>query len=297
MRLNTYSYRRKINNAEVYEGLILFTHNQLVEAMMTKSNWAVPCDHCSCQRIHRCQVNDISLSSALDAVCIAAHADPALLAYIRAQLRSTGLFDEQPPREVHACPISFAAIEVALFDNWGGATKPKGSKTARVKANRFGGKVKVWDEGTRFDLKKPDFVAFVNFVAAADVPALVERLSNPRKCRTPFSTAYQDLLINTVAPLAADNDMLVAPLFSKPHGDGTRYHDQQVMMVSQQDVNAKDVKNALLILDTGTVALPPFSSRDSGGTSLKGNCFGQSRACLSRQLADWSTGRILIKSR
>lgn len=242
-------------------------------------------------------MNDIPLSSALDAVRAAAHADPAMLDYIRAQLRSTGLFAEQPAREVRACPISFAAIEVALFDNWGSATKPKGSKAAKVKANRFGGKVKVWDEGARFDLKEPDFVGFVNFGDAEGVPALVERLSNPRKCRTPFSAAYQELLLTAIAPLAHDNDMLIAPLFSKPHGDGTRYHDQQVMMVPKQGLNAKDVQNALLILDTGTVVLPPFSSRDSGGTSLQGNCFAQSRACLSRQLVDWSTGRIQIKAR
>lgn len=241
-------------------------------------------------------MNDIPLSSALDAVRAAAHADPAMLNYIRAQLRSTGLFDQQPAREVRACPISFAAIEVALFDNWGSATKPKGSKTAKVKANRFGGKVKVWDEGARIDLKEPNFVAFANFAGPDEVPALVERLSNPRKCLTPFSAAYQELLLNTIAPLATGNDMLVAPLFSKPFGDGTRYHDQQVMMVPQQDMNAKDVQNALLILDAGTVVLPPFSCNDSGGATLQGNCFAQSRACLTRQLVDWSTGRIQIKA-
>lgn len=241
-------------------------------------------------------MNDIPLSSALDAVRAAAHADPAMLNYIRAQLRSTGLFDQQPAREVRACPISFAAIEVALFDNWGGATKPKGSKTAKVSANRFGGKVKVWDEGARIDLKKPGFVALANFVEAGEVPALVERLSNPRKCLTPFSAAYQELLLNTIAPLATDNDMLIAPLFSKPFGEGTRYHDQQVMMVPQPGMNAKNVQNALLILDTGTVALPPFSGQDSSGAPLRNNCFAQSRACLTRQLVDWSTGRIQIKA-
>lgn len=254
-------------------------------------------DRHSRRRIIGAYVNDISLVSAIDAVRAAAQADPAMLNYIRAQLRSTGLFDEQPAREVRSCPISFAAIEVALFDNWGSATKPKGSKTAKVKANRFGGKVKVWDEGARIDLKEPNFVAFANFVDADDVPALVERLSNPRKCRTPFSAAYQELLLDTIAPLAKMNDMLVAPLFSKPVGDGTRYHDQQVMMVPNDGVIAKDIQNALLILDTGTVSLPQFSARDASGALLQGNCFAQSRACLSRQLVDWSTGCIQIKVR
>lgn len=219
-----------------------------------------------------------------------------MLNYIRAQLRTTGLFDEQPPREVRSCPLSFSAIEVALFDNWGSVTKPKGSKTAKVKANRFGGKVKVWDAEARIDLKEPDFVAFVNFIEAGEVPALVERLSNPRKCRTPFSVAYQELLLDTIAPLASNNDMLIAPLFSKPVGDGTRYHDQQVMMVPKQGIGAKNVEKALLILDTGTVVLPKFSNCDSSGALLQGNCFGQSRACVSRQFADWSTGRIQIKT-
>ncbi|MFC0685459.1 hypothetical protein [Novosphingobium clariflavum] len=240
-------------------------------------------------------MNDIPLSAALDAVRAAAEADPAMLNYIRAHLRTTGLFDEQPLREVRACPISFDAIEVALFDNWGSATKPKGSKTQKIKANRFGGKVKVWDEGKRINLNEPDFVAFVNFFDAGEVQALVERLANPRKCRTPLTAAYQELLLDVITPLASANDMLVAPLFSKPVGDGTRYHDQQVMMVPKPGMIAKDVQEALLILETGTVLLPPFSSNDASGSALKDNCFAQSRACLSRQFVDWSTGGIQVK--
>ena len=177
------------------------------------------------------------------------------------------------------------ALEVAIFDNlvpYGGVRPKKGKKGHTVE--RYKAALKVWTCPVR-EINFQSQRGFQRFeVTLYSQPMLVEQAkTHQKKSRAELASALMEL-----ASSSEFVGHLGGPLASKPHGEGTIYHGQRLLMVQEIMPNPTAT---FLDLENGEIYhLPPFAPTDAAKRPLIGNVILQSRYAPDDLLTNWRTG-------
>lgn len=113
---------------------------------------------------------------------------------------------------------------------------------------------------------------------------------------TSLSSEYATWIEQVIAPAAERNNFYVGFLMDKQPGQGTYFHEFQVLLICQDWVESRNVLNAMIISIEGggekSVTLPKFDTKASKGP-LKGTYILQSRGATKGDFyANWKTGNL-----
>lgn len=116
---------------------------------------------------------------------------------------------------------------------------------------------------------------------------------------TSLSPAYAQWIEDEVCHVAEQNGMFVGFLMDRQKGQGTYFHEHQVILIGQEEVENRKVESAFILsLEEGCprcVYLPSFDTRSSNGP-LGGNFILQSRGVSdANSYAGWPTGILDFK--
>lgn len=130
-------------------------------------------------------------------------------------------------------------------------------------------------------------------------PERAKKVARSKEYLTSLSNEYAEWIENEIAPAAEANDLMIGLLADKRKGQGTYFHEFQVMLISRKQLEARNVESAILISrDNDTdraIKLPRFDSQTSQGKPLGGSFILQSRGIVgSGERDDWATGRLTI---
>jgi hypothetical protein len=113
--------------------------------------------------------------------------------------------------------------------------------------------------------------------------------------RSSLSDEYACWIEEGVAPVARENDFLIGFLMNKRKGEGTHFHEFQVILVNRQELEARALSSAIILMqeqvEEGCVSLddrqtvyrqksiklPLFDGNTSGGKKLANTFILQSR--------------------
>lgn len=200
-------------------------------------------------------------ADARGAVLAACRADPLYASSFLAELGWEAIEALKPRPPIEPMPFTdVVAVEVSIGDAYKGKEPPKPAKTESERLRqrlRYTATIQVWIKGA----KKFKDVAWKGYADLRDAERAahdVERLSNPRKCKTPFSSEYADWLTETIIPLARNTDSMIGFLVN--WDNGTTYHDQQVILVPSSILNGGQDQNAMLVNPFGPIVLPAFQT-------------------------------------
>ncbi len=220
-------------------------------------------------------------------------------AYARRKLLSAleGALIELRKTKARTAPLSpdFRTLEVTVYDNW-----PSGSKKKSF-PHRYALSIRAWSgDGIDFISDAPDFRGNVTLMDAEALRQKAEVIRSPKKCITPLSDAYWSMIDDDVATLMAEQSFLGGMLISKPHGEGTIYHDQQVVVLDPVGLEAQATDMAMILMVGGELRpITDWSATDAGGKSfpaihdktgaVKARVVMQARIASTRRMAGWST--------
>lgn len=129
--------------------------------------------------------------------------------------------------------------------------------------------------------------------------------------RSSLSDGYACWIEEGVAPVARENDFLIGFLMDKRKGEGTHFHEFQVILVDRQELEARALSSAIILMQEEVegerlnsdqtqpvyrqklIKLPLFDDCTSSGKKLANTFILQSRGIIaSGERNDWATGLI-----
>lgn len=125
-----------------------------------------------------------------------------------------------------------------------------------------------------------------------------------KKLKTSLSDKYADWIDEAIIPIARESDFLIGFLMDKRAGEGTYFHEFQVILVERQGLGSKNLNFAIIVScdekdgknNTKYFHLPKFSENTSSGKVLSGTFILQSRGITKAgDRKDWATGVITAK--
>lgn len=125
-----------------------------------------------------------------------------------------------------------------------------------------------------------------------------------KKLKTALSDKYADWIDSEVIPAAKEEDLLIGFLMDKRAGEGTYFHEFQVILIDRQELEARKLNYAIILskdvidseMQSSSFILPKFSERTSSGKPLSGTFILQSRGITKAgDRKDWATGVIIPK--
>lgn len=125
-----------------------------------------------------------------------------------------------------------------------------------------------------------------------------------KKLKTSLSDQYADWIDEAIIPVARESDFLIGFLMDKRAGEGTYFHEFQVILVEKQGLETKNLNFAIIASreetdgenNTKYFFLPTFSEKTSSGKALSGTFILQSRGITkSGDRKEWATGDIVTK--
>ncbi|NVD46142.1 hypothetical protein [Qipengyuania atrilutea] len=130
-------------------------------------------------------------------------------------------------------------------------------------------------------------------------PERAKKVARSKEYLTSLSNEYAEWIENEIAPAAEANDLMIGLLADKRKGQGTYFHEFQVMLINRVQLEARKVETAILISrDNNTnraIKLPRFDTQTSHGKPLGGSFVLQSRGIVGKGERDnWATGLVTI---
>ena len=249
---------------------------------------------------------NITPHEALKIVAAAFAADP--LVFGRQLCDACGGFEAferyRPRKPIVPMPFhDISAIEVSIGDAYSPKSKRKPKRTPkRVRKDqeilRYTAAVQVWQDGAR-EFKDKAWSGVANLRAPERLLLDLERkFTKSTKTREPFSAEFVEFLTDQVVPIARSADMMIGLLSSVVEGEGTQFHEGQVVLVPCATLSGNGAKGPVLLHYGDSIILPRFDRTDFKGNSLKGDFEFQSRGLLKfpfapfKGYADWGTGKI-----
>lgn len=120
--------------------------------------------------------------------------------------------------------------------------------------------------------------------------------------KTSLSKEYADWLDEAVLPFASQREFLVGFLMDKRKGEGTYFHEFQVILVSEDQLEARNLDGAVILSReadgrTTAIYLPPFSPSTGKGKPLSSSFVLQSRGVRTQgERSEWATGILGIRA-
>lgn len=113
---------------------------------------------------------------------------------------------------------------------------------------------------------------------------------------TSLSSEYAAWIEEVIVPAAEQQDMYVGFLMDKQAGQGTYFHEFQVIFIHRESIESRDALNAMIVSKEDgvekSVTLPKFDTKASKGP-LKGTFVLQSRGATKGDLyTEWKTGSL-----
>lgn len=232
--------------------------------------------------------------TALNTVIAKAAADDFARRRLIAALERAGLTTKTKSRTAPLSP-DFRVMEVAIFDNWPSGTQRKGSP------HRYALSIKAWmTDDVDFHADTPDFKGNVTLMNSEALLAKAETVRNPKRCLTPLSAEYVAMIEGDVAPWMIETNFLGGMIFSKPHGEGTVFHDRQMVVIDPTALEVRSASMAMILrLGDKLIPIADWSTTDAGGKdfepivdktgTMKARVVMQARHALSRRMSGLAT--------
>lgn len=184
---------------------------------------------------------------------------------------------------------ALTAVEVAILDNW------QHGKPVKSKPVRYGFGLNASTDAAP-DVNQWTF-HFCGSLLSRD--AFVQKatdLASPKRLN-PISPFYGEFITNLAEVYRNDegtpDGFLFGLLQAKPHGEGTVYPDQHVLVVERDTTTSKlAIKNAALwvgIEEEGPLDLAPFVPWFAGNKPMSGKVKLQSRTAKGDLMRGWRT--------
>jgi hypothetical protein len=179
----------------------------------------------------------------------------------------------------------------------------KSGKPTRVREDRA--KLDYYVKIQLFDSKSQGLADPVwSGAAQLRSPDRAAKDARSKKLKTSLSDKYADWIDSEVIPAAKEADLLIGFLMDKRAGEGTYFHEFQVILVERQGLENKNLNFAIIVScdekdgknKTKYFHLPKFSEKTSSGKALSGTFILQSRGITkSGDRKEWATGVIVAK--
>lgn len=135
-------------------------------------------------------------------------------------------------------------------------------------------------------------------------PERAAKDARSKRLKTSLSDEYANWIDEIIIPVATESDLLIGFLMDKRAGEGTYFHEFQVILIDRQGLEKRNLISATILSWEKTISgaqlksfnLPEFSGKTSSGKSLPGTFVLQSRGITkSGDRKDWATGYIQAK--
>lgn len=179
----------------------------------------------------------------------------------------------------------------------------KNGKPARVRKDRptldYYVKIQLFDSKSQ-GLGDPTWSG----AAQLRSPDRAAKDARSKKLKTSLSDKYADWIDEAIIPIAREEDFLIGFLMDKRAGEGTYFHEFQVILVDRQGLETRSLDFALILsveetdgkMKMKSFKLPNFSKNTSSGKALSGTFILQSRGITkSGDRKELATGDIVAK--
>lgn len=135
-------------------------------------------------------------------------------------------------------------------------------------------------------------------------PERAAKDARSKKLKTSLSEEYANWIEEIIIPVAVASDLLIGFLMDKRAGEGTYFHEFQVILVDRQGLEKRNLDSATILswedtkdgMKLKSFSLPKFSGKTSSGKTFKGTFVLQSRGIAKAgDRKDWATGVIRAK--
>lgn len=251
------------------------------------------------------QSQEINLNAAFELVAKTCEGDAAMLQRLISMIGPDIIAAAKARKVPVRMPTTgIRAIECSIAHSPSRARgQSKSGKPTRVREDRA--KLDYYVKIQLFDSKSQGLAdPFWSGAAQLRSPDRAAKDARSKKLKTSLSDKYADWIDSEVIPAAKEADLLIGFLMDKRAGEGTYFHEFQVILVDRQELEARKLNYAIILskdvidseIQSRSFILPKFSERTSSGKLLSGTFILQSRGITkSGDRKDWATGDIVAK--